>query len=569
MKISKYFLSVLAVCSFLSSYGQVILREGSPEYRRWKNDSFYLYYNVNGNEIDRIDRLHKPLNIEEACMIPYRNGKKFGFVSKDGKILLIEPRFDQVYEVTNKGAIVSIDGGYGFVDSTGEVMAPLVYHNMFQVQGLYHGLLSDVWDKNDSTIPDKFKNFNLNTYIDENLYFLFQEKSHDQRLFNEVDTVAWFRYGKTYTIRGLSGKVWKKFRIDEGPKFLGITNNLLLFSEELDSHYSVRAVDVHDSIHFTISAVNPKGPLKYSQFFYKLNNNLFAVQGGYSNLELSFIDSTAQKVLYKWHLPFSAYTFELLKLMESEFEGPEKDALYSFLQGNSMTVFTENKKYGVLDDEGNILVPFAYKYLGQEQEGLIPFIDSSKFGIIGFLNRKNEVVIEPSFNPDNSRRRDVGGIPLGFSGGLCAIKKWIPMDTNTNVDSLRNLKVTVNTGWRKDSLGRQIKTCNREGFVYIDKKGKDVIEMDADVAFAGPFHDGLAPVIKRKKGLGFIDKKGNIVIPFEYYPDYVGGYPIVFMVVPKFINGFAYLKNLKGYIDKSGKEYFEGEKLSDKYMFSH
>jgi hypothetical protein len=48
-----------------------------------------------------------------------------------------------------------------------------------------------------------------------------------------------------------------------------------------------------------------------------------------------------------------------------------------------------------------------------------------------------------------------------------------------------------------------------------------------------------------------------------------GGYPIAYLVVPEFVNGFAYMQSYKGYIDKNGKKYYAGKRMKDHFNFSH
>jgi hypothetical protein len=103
-------------------------------------------------------------------------------------------------------------------------------------------------------------------------------------------------------------------------------------------------------------------------------------------------------------------------------------------------------------------------------------------------------------------------------------------------------------------------------FNYIDQQGKTIFTL-SPVSIAGYFSDGLAPVLSKGK-FGFIDKTGNLAIPYEYEVSLGGGYPAMFIQFPKFINGFAYIPSAGGYIDKKNKKYFVGEFIYRK-DFSH
>lgn len=79
------------------------------------------------------------------------------------------------------------------------------------------------------------------------------------------------------------------------------------------------------------------------------------------------------------------------------------------------------------------------------------------------------------------------------------------------------------------------------GFGFIDKKGEIVIPIQYDIAYS--FSNGLALVNKDRK-YGFIDKFGQTVIPLKY------------RFAQSFSEGLApvTMKNKYGYIDKTGKE---------------
>jgi KWG Leptospira. len=106
-------------------------------------------------------------------------------------------------------------------------------------------------------------------------------------------------------------------------------------------------------------------------------------------------------------------------------------------------------------------------------------------------------------------------------------------------------------------------------YSYFDRSGKIAFTLPDDIYWAGHFSDGLAPVLDNKRKLGFIDTSGKLVIQCKYELAVAGAYPMPYVVIPEFRNGFAYLKAFKGYIDQNGKEYFSGKRLEDKYDFSH
>lgn len=73
----------------------------------------------------------------------------------------------------------------------------------------------------------------------------------------------------------------------------------------------------------------------------------------------------------------------------------------------------------------------------------------------------------------------------------------------------------------KDGLGWYQKASNSK-YVAIDKQGRDLFEIDAYQVY--PFTLGIAPVYKgtsySNKRLGFVNSKGETVIPFKYHAKY-------------------------------------------------
>lgn len=77
----------------------------------------------------------------------------------------------------------------------------------------------------------------------------------------------------------------------------------------------------------------------------------------------------------------------------------------------------------------------------------------------------------------------------------------------------------------KDGIGWFQKTGDNNGssrFVAVNKKGRELFEIEAYQVY--PYSLGLAPVYKgtsySNKKLGFINGKGETIIPFKYQAKY-------------------------------------------------
>ncbi len=153
---------------------------------------------------------------------------------------------------------------------------------------------------------------------------------------------------------------------------------------------------------------------------------------------------------------------------------------------------SEYKGYGIIDKNGNFLLPMKYDYIGGFSEGLS--------------------LVRPDFFEDRVYYIDKTGKKV--------------------------LEIEGNSGDFKEGLA-YIRKNGKYG--VIDKTGKVVIPIIYD--YVKDFNDGLAYVWKDDKQ-GYIDKNGNEVVPIKY--DYIGGFSEGLAVA---IIGKKY-----GYVDKSGKE---------------
>ena len=158
-------------------------------------------------------------------------------------------------------------------------------------------------------------------------------------------------------------------------------------------------------------------------------------------------------------------------------------------------------KYGFIDKMGNEVIPCVYEQLMEADpnfhDGLALVHQGEKYF---FINKEGKEAFPYNY--------DTG---LNFSDGLALV-------------------------WKDRKCG------------YIDTKGNEVIAL-TDKYYGTSFHDGLAAVGNNDGKYGFIDKKGELVIPMSFDVDELG-------VTSEFHEGYAVVcKNEKyGYIDKSGKE---------------
>ncbi len=208
---------------------------------------------------------------------------------------------------------------------------------------------------------------------------------------------------------------------------------------------------------------------------------------------------------------------------------PFFNPIWNFSQ--RMMVTNEKRKYGFVNGSGKLVIPCNYSGNSYEfQEGLAAFEDSATH-LIGFIDTNGVEAIKPKFHfLNNGGLRMLTGFnhSLGFREGLCLIFKS---------------RVTMNNLFESE--------LSNYTLVYVDRHGNEKIVCNKDVRAAGNFYDGLAPVINSKGLLGFINKNGQMVIPFKYTVKQKRGSTNL----PIFYKGFCKIDG--GFIDKTGYEYYK------------
>ena len=385
----------------------------------------------------------------------------------------------------------------------------------------------------DSIYPEYYRSYILNHYFDTKGNWIFEQNAHDQQSFTETDTLAWFRFGKSYTIRSQSGRIMKTFFYDKENVFVGISDNLLIFREGNKEQYYYTAYELNGKVIFRIAFDGG-----YLKGIHRLSENVYGLDKEYGT---SFCDSLGNRK------PFKVKKFLFPKNYFSYSNKNYFDKNYFIL------IDEKTKRRGVVDRRGETLIGFDYKSIGEFVNGLSLSIKGEKFL---FIDEKGNAILEVkgSIFMDKTYGFSLRTLqePIGFYDDLCIGIDYIKIP-NSNPNTKFEFYV------RDDSTY----------FYYFDKTGKRQIELSGDIKFVGNFSEGLAPAVNLKGELGFINKKGNWAIKPAYELSVAGAYPLPYIVVPKFIGGYAYIKSFKAYIDKNGKKLFSGKRMKDRYDFSH
>lgn len=478
----------------------------------------HLYRMDNHIIIPEFRREHEPLDGSRVKYIPCRKGKQYGFVDKETKAWVIEPQFTEVYAVYAEGAIVGINERFGLVNYKGVFLIPPYFENLYKEGNLFHALTTAM----DTSVAQPFNLFVSNFYFDEKGKLLFSANAHQQGAFRDGDSLAWFRFGDTARVYNRKGRQVAKIPVDNKKYLLGTFNNCLVYREDGPSFAGYTWYDTRGHLKYKLRKI-----AQSASSVYRMNDTLFALV---SDEGISFVND---KDVY--------YSFGA----DNGMIFPGQDQMFdNWLRGNELLP-VKNEATGLsgyLDGHGKMQIPCRYRYAGPFVAGEAA-VDDAATGKLGFIDKQGRQTVPPVFIRYNIDRMEFGGMPMRYSDSLCAVAIGVrPSDQEV---------------------------AREYYYGYADRKGEIKLVMPDSIILAGDFSDGLAPVVAKGGNLGFINKKGETVIPFKYSVAVQGAYPFPELVIPRFINGFAYLKAFKGYIDKSGYEYFSGAFEPDEYHFSH
>lgn len=189
--------------------------------------------------------------------------------------------------------------------------------------------------------------------------------------------------------------------------------------------------------------------------------------------------------------------------------------------------------YGFLDKSGKIAIPFQFTLAFRFADGVAPATrDGTRWGLI---NHTGDFVVEPRFRCIFDLREGLAAFKQG--------EKWGFMDKTGKIVIQPQFDDVdfMSAGF---SEGTALVTVNgKQGF--IDKHGEWTIKPVYE-KFTRNFSEGLAVVEKSEKEWGFINRKGEFVIPAKF--GWLGNFKEGLAGAGAELGG----KRDSGYIDRTG-----------------
>ncbi|MBX3042835.1 MAG: WG repeat-containing protein [Candidatus Kapabacteria bacterium] len=196
----------------------------------------------------------------------------------------------------------------------------------------------------------------------------------------------------------------------------------------------------------------------------------------------------------------------------------------------------------IIDEEGKaIFNPINLKFVAGYSEGFYKvYLEIDSIKIWGFMNDKGEVAVPMC---DDVRL---------FRNGMAMISDLIDKDSELRLFGFINKegKMIVPKEFLDavDYSEGLAWVMNRDYRGYVDTTGKMVIPWDT-TGFGSAFNEGLAAMTNKDDRFGFINKKGEVVIPYQYDE------------VTNFVNGLARVNILGkwGFINQKGELEIEAD----------
>jgi len=262
----------------------------------------------------------------------------------------------------------------------------------------------------------------------------------------------------------------------------------------------------------------------------------------------------------------------------------EFDTVNAFNQG--VAVVSKGGKFGVIDKTGKEIVKIEYDEIRNfTDDGIASIRKGDKWG---YADNTGKIIVPPTYEDHEDWGVNRNDMARDFKDGVARVKYY---DGDGNlfhyIDTSGKVVLTLEKVYNALNFSEDLASVAKwaddgEELIvgYIDKNGDIVIPFTSSYTVAIEFCDGLAMVGKETDGVmkyGCIDKTGKVVIPMEYdaigvfsdglIPVKKGGkdgfvdktgkvvIPMEYDIVAPFTDGLAAVKKSDkfGYIDKSGK----------------
>ena len=448
----------------------------------------------------------------------------------EGYVWVIPPQYDDISDFSEGLAAVEIDGKWGFIDKTGEVVVPPRYDSM---DGANVYGYEDVCGFRDGLARVQIGAWSTGKWG-------FVDKTGMEVVPCMYDGVGSFSEGMAavcigdYWRDGKWGFIDTAGREVVSPQYDWVGNfydGLAMVWIGDPATDSLREKGKWGFIDKTGKEVVP---IEYDRAGVFSEGLAGVIKDGL----LGFVDETGAVVIPLTY-PFQGELLYLMSHYDYDFIPFFSEGLVAIRNNNE-----PNGQYGYIDREGDIVIPFAYDYAAPFSEGLAyvskggTFIqdDAAEDAKFGFIDRTGEVIVPLVYDCDYSPEHGFPIYDQFFSGGLARVSKGtVYQDMKYGmIDKTGTITVPIEYDWIwlggwhwnfDDGLALVGFGDDYWGWDYlescglVDKTGREVVAVGTYDGIM-PFREGFAQVWHGGEGKyyrsgahGFINTAGKEVVP--------------------------------------------------------
>lgn len=172
------------------------------------------------------------------------------------------------------------------------------------------------------------------------------------------------------------------------------------------------------------------------------------------------------------------------------------DGLACFYKGTSM----ENVKMGAFDRQGNIVIPSIYSSMSIFSEGHA-FVSKEKFGKQAIIDKNGVLKTDFIYDETNNFSNGVAKVKLNGKYG------YVNYNGNKVIDCIYDYI----GDWNEEPIC--VKINGRSG--YIDRQGKYIVRPNYSLVYR--YHEGVGFVENDEGLLAAFDENGDMIMPFSNY----------------------------------------------------
>lgn len=473
-----------------------------------------------------------------------RNGK-WGIIDRKGNVI-IPCVYDEEIVFKHERAIVSMDGKKGMIDIKGNTIIPCQYTYLkpfVQSSKLIKVMENDKWGvlytNGNVLIPLSYDEIG-ELFIE---YIVVKQNDH----YGLVNIKGEFIIPPAYDEIDKSYHDERLYEISSSSEYFSVKKNKKW--KYLLANNDCRNNNEYDWI---------SGPFEYDNYIVKQNEK-FGIVNRYGTVILPSIYeeihtnhgfyvlcSKGQKGLCdnngKLIIPFSYDNIEIISRKSAIIEKEEKYSLFFFDNAKAPIEYdgirriygafykvTKNGKCGIMDDQGNIIIPMIYDYIHHSGKKNIEVVKGDKYGIIDLSGNtiipivydvidKREVGVETD-NVVHRWTEYIGQKKIPPMYGDAIIMRYDGKYGVVNSKGIERIPFEYdNVVFFGGAL--IVKLKNKFGVIDINKK--IIIPIIYDDITPGQYENFLW--LREKKLWGIVNLNGNTVIPINYNKiDYSGG----------------------------------------------